>query len=330
MRINIYYGGRGILGDPSSYAVKIMQKVFEELNVHVVRYDLYDSKINITTLPQSLKEADGVILAGTVEWHGIGGNLTSFLDACWLYGDKDKIAKIYMAPVVMSTTYGEKEAELDLITAWETLGGPTCHGISGYVPDAMELERSTDYQKVIEKTAENIYRAISQKAVSLPISSKVVSREVYKTKSSFLTQKETEQFSEYISDDQFVKKQKEDILELATQFKGKMNGKKKEDSNEIMGAFRSHFKPIPEVYFTCKLVLNSPAKTLALRVDNKNISIQEGDLAKPDLTLTMDHTVLEQIVSGEKSFHVSFMSGNLSALGELKYVRMLDELFPFS
>ena len=157
-----------------------------------------------------------------------------------------------------------------------------------------------------------------------------MSREVYKTKSSFLTQKETEQFSEYISDDQFVKKQKEDILELATQFKGKMNGKKKEDSNEIMGAFRSHFKPIPEVYFTCKLVLNSPAKTLALRVDNKNITIQEGDLAKPDLTLTMDHIVLEQIVSGEKSFHVSFMSGNLSALGELKYVRMLDELFPFS
>ncbi len=49
--------------------------------------------------------------ATTVEWLGIGGYMQQFLDACWLYGDKEKISNTYMQPIVMSTTYGEREAE---------------------------------------------------------------------------------------------------------------------------------------------------------------------------------------------------------------------------
>lgn len=112
LNINIYYGGRGIIDDPTIYVINKMQEVLEELRVHVERYNLYDGKTNITTLPQTLKEADGIILATTVEWYGIGGYMQQFLDACWLYGDKEAIAGIYMCPVVMSTTYGEREGKL--------------------------------------------------------------------------------------------------------------------------------------------------------------------------------------------------------------------------
>ena len=63
MNINIYYGGRGIIDDPTIYVINKMQEVLEELRVHVERYNLYDGKTNITTLPQTLKEADGIILA---------------------------------------------------------------------------------------------------------------------------------------------------------------------------------------------------------------------------------------------------------------------------
>lgn len=133
MNINIYYGGRGIIDDPTIYVINKMQEVLEELRVHVERYNLYDGKTNITTLPQTLKEADGIILATTVEWYGIGGYMQQFLDACWLYGDKEAIAGIYMCPVVMSTTYGEREGKLNLATAWEILGGLPCSGICGYI-----------------------------------------------------------------------------------------------------------------------------------------------------------------------------------------------------
>ena len=87
-----------------------IQEVLSELNVTMERYDLYEYKNNIVTLPQTLKDADGIILATTVEWYGIGGWMQQFLDSCWLYGDKEKISRIYMCPIVMSTTYGEREA----------------------------------------------------------------------------------------------------------------------------------------------------------------------------------------------------------------------------
>ena len=122
MKVNIYYGGRGLMDDPTLYVINKMQEVLEELNVKVERYMLYESKNSITTLPQTLKEADGIILATTVEWYGIGGYMQQFLDACWLYGDKEKISKMYMCPIVMSTTYGEREGKLNLTSAWEILG----------------------------------------------------------------------------------------------------------------------------------------------------------------------------------------------------------------
>ena len=95
MKVNIYYGGRGLMDDPTLYVINKMQEVLEELNVKVERFMLNELKNTITTLPQTLKEADGIILAATVEWYGIGGYMQQFLDACWLYGDKEKIAKIY-------------------------------------------------------------------------------------------------------------------------------------------------------------------------------------------------------------------------------------------
>ena len=58
MNINIYYGGRGIIEDPTLYVLKKIEEVLTELRVHVTKYNLYEEKHNITTLPQTLKDAD--------------------------------------------------------------------------------------------------------------------------------------------------------------------------------------------------------------------------------------------------------------------------------
>ena len=81
MKINIYYGGRGMIDDPTISVINRMTSVLEELRVNVERFNLYELKNNIMTLPQTLKEADAIILAATVEWFGIGGYMHSFLDA---------------------------------------------------------------------------------------------------------------------------------------------------------------------------------------------------------------------------------------------------------
>ena len=41
MKINIYYGGRGLMDDPTLYVINKMQEVLEELRVTVVRFNLY-------------------------------------------------------------------------------------------------------------------------------------------------------------------------------------------------------------------------------------------------------------------------------------------------
>ncbi|MCX4315354.1 MAG: SCP-2 sterol transfer family protein, partial [Lachnospiraceae bacterium] len=87
MKVHIYYGGRGLIDDPTLYVIEKMEEVFKELHVTVEKFMLYDMKNSITMLPQTLKDADGIILATTVEWYGIGGYMMQFLDSCWLYGD---------------------------------------------------------------------------------------------------------------------------------------------------------------------------------------------------------------------------------------------------
>ena len=67
MKINIYYGGRGLMDDPTLYVINRMQAVLEELHVTVERFNLYELKSQIITLPQTIKSADGIILASTVD-----------------------------------------------------------------------------------------------------------------------------------------------------------------------------------------------------------------------------------------------------------------------
>ena len=206
LNINIYYGGRGIIEDPTLYVLKKIEEVFTDLRVNVTKYNLYEERNNITTLPQTLKDVDGIILACSVEWMGIGGYMQQFLDSCWLYGDKSKISTIFMTPVIISTTYGEKEAFQHLVNSWELLGGMTSPGITAYVEDPIDFEHNKSYAEFIEKRAENVYRTISQKIKPLPSSSLAIKQNLIKD-SLNLTPQESEQLSKYVSDDIYVKKQ---------------------------------------------------------------------------------------------------------------------------
>ena len=131
-----------MLEDPTIYVINKMSEVLSELRVEVERYNIFEDKNAIATLPSTLKGVDGVILATTVEWFGIGGYMQQFLDMCWLYADKQELSHVYMLPVVMATTYGERDAELSLVKAWETLGGIPITGLVAYVENLDEFEKN--------------------------------------------------------------------------------------------------------------------------------------------------------------------------------------------
>lgn len=354
--INIYYGGRGLIDDPSIYVMDKLSQVFDELNVNVKRYNLYEDKRGISVLPKTLKEADAVIITASVEWFGIGGLLQQFLDACWLYGDKEIIQKLYMMPVVLSTTYGEKEASQTLTKAWEILGGTPCDGICAYVNNSVNFETNTDYEMLIEKKAENFYRTFTKKMVTFPSSSNAVLETSQAVKPMTLTPQESEELSMYVSDDNYVKKQKEDIEELTQLFKNLMDDdnetkdnkpsapsdsdintaalfkeilNKNGDDDKYIHAFKTHFNPIPDMAISFALSISDQNRTLILDMDNSKLNCYYGEKDDATATLKANHIVIDRILSGEINLQDAFMTGSVTAKGNFNIIKSFDRIFNF-
>ncbi len=330
MNINIYYGGRGIIDDPTIYVINKMQEVLEELRVKVTRYNLFEVKNSIAALPQTLKEADGIILATTVEWYGIGGYMQQFLDACWLFGDKEKIAQIYMAPVVMSTTYGEREGKLDLATAWEILGGRPCSGLCGYIENTLALEMNEQYLHIIEKKAENIYRTINQRMASFPASNQAVKQMVAPPRTIDLTPQETEQLSQYVTDDSYVQRQKEDIQELTSLFRDKMNNEGAESEEEYLAELKKTFHTQQGMEATYLIDIEEKPSSLVVKVHDADLECFYGQEEASDVEMQLNRAAMEDIVNGRMTFQRAFMSGAMKLKGDFRILRLLDQIFPFA
>lgn len=329
MKINIYYGGRGIIEDPTLFVVNKLIEVLQELRVEVERYNLYEEKNNISMLPQTLKEADGVILATTVEWLGIGGYMQQFLDACWFYADKEKIENIYMLPVVLSTTYGERDAENTLIKSWQMLGGKIQSGLCAYVKDHVEFETNSDNISAIEKYAEDLYRTVNKKAKVLPNSQIAMKQNVLRNISLDLTPQESEQLSMYVSDDTYIKKQKEDIEELAQLFKG-MLGETKTETQEFIAEFESAYHPLEEFEAVYSIYMEDTDKNLILEAKQTGVSVYYGENEAADVVARTSRAVVERVTRGQVSFQNAFMTGEIAAKGNFKTLRNFDTIFIFN
>jgi multimeric flavodoxin WrbA len=331
MKVNIYYGGRGLIEDPTLYVMSKLTSVLEELRVQVTRYNLFEEKNSISMLPKTLKEADGIILATTVEWFGIGGLMQQFLDACWLYGDKERIATIYMLPVAIANTYGERDAELYLIKAWETLGGLPVSGLAAYVEDHVEFETNKDYAVLIEKSAEAFYRTIHHKIKTLPTSNAAIKQNVLRSSSIVLTPQESEQLSVYVSDDTYVKKQKEDIEELTQLFKEMLdNSNVKESNQEFIKNLYDNFHPIDDFSATYSIQLSDVKKNMVIEINNKRLKCYYGEKTDADVIAKTTRAVMNRLVLGRITFQGAFMSGELTAKGNFKTLRTFDQLFQFN
>ena len=365
-KINIYYGGRGLIEDPTIYVLNKMTEVLKELRVEVNRYNIFEDKNAIATLPSTLKGADGVILASTVEWFGIGGYMQQFLDMCWLYADKQELSKMYMLPVVMATTYGERDAELSLVKAWETLGGIPITGLVAYVENLDEFEQNESYSQIIEKKTEALYRSIHQKTQSLPTSNFAVKTNLLKTRTIELTPQESEQLSKFVSDETYVKQQKEDIEELSAMFKKMLSGQdaeetesaksedesvgntkqgnkedttqskdkrsevsEKTNSDAMISAFVDAYRP--ESDFTASYAIIISDKDLILHVEAtpERVKCFYAATNEADVILRTTTKILDNILEGKTTFQRGFMSGEISAKGNFKTLRMLDTIFCF-
>ncbi len=329
MNVNVYYGGRGRIDDPTLTVIGKIQDVLEELRVKVTRYNLYEYKNTIPTLPQTLVEADAIILASTVEWFGVGGYMQLFLDACWEFGDKERISQIYMMPVVISRTYGEREAKLDLDIAWEILGGKPCSGICGYIQNAVELELNPNYVELVEKKAENLYRTVSQKIAYLPASNKIIKQKVAFPRVENLSPEESAQLSQYVTDDNYVQTQKQDIQELTSIYRDQIGKSGDSTSEEYIGEIKNAFKAEAGVAGSYMIKIEGADKDLVIRVSATGMTCEYGSLEKPDVEMETTKAVMNDIIAGRMTFQRAFMSGSMKMKGDFRILCALDQVLHF-
>ena len=255
--------------------------------------------------------------------------MLQFLDACWLYGDKTKIAGLFMMPVVTSTAFGEDESYLSLIRAWKILGGNTCQGISAYVEDHTEFELNGQYTRRIERIAEDLYRAVNQNLTVFPSSEFTIRSNTTIGSNLPLTPQESEQLSVYVSNDNYVKKQKEDIEELSQMFR-EMLGNEGTDQNDLIKQFRNHFKPQEGFKATYSIEMSDLLRNIIIEVNEGELKCYYGDLKETDVASRTTSEVLNNIVAGKITFQKAFMSGELAAKGNFKTLRMFDTIFQFT
>jgi hypothetical protein len=261
---------------------------------------------------------------------GIGGYMQQFLDACWLYGDKKKIRKTYMFPIVLANTYGERETEATLIRAWELLGGISLDGISAYVENHVDFETNPEYVKLIEQKSETLYRLINHKAKLFPSSNNAVVHNMLSTTIE-LTPQEGEQLSMYVSDDTYVKKQKEDIEELAQLFKGMLQSDGTDVKMEFLKNFRENFKPQGNDFnASFSITMTDVDKTLVLEISGSHLKCSYGTKEDADVIAKTTREVINKLVNGRTTFQGAFMSGELSAKGDFKTLRTFDQVFQFA
>ncbi len=194
---------------------------------------------------------------------------------CWLDTDKAAVSDVYMLPVVMSRTYGEREVALSLTNSWEIIGGRNSRSLTAYVDDTTAFEFNSTYTTMIEDYAEDIYRVISKKVTSLPSSSQSIKKSIMKDTVK-LTPQESEQLSKYASDDAFVETQKRDIETLSSMYKELLNVEENGGENYYINILKDHFNTDNKQ--KVKYTLINSDEDICINIDvNEKTSIRQNN-----------------------------------------------------
>ena len=182
--------------------------------------------------------------------------------------------------------------------------------------------------ELIEKKAEETYRAVSQKFTILPSSNKAIKQNIVGDTIN-LTPQESEQLSKYAANDTYVKKQKEDIEELAGMFKSMLAEEEKGGDEHYITMLKDHYVPQDNFSATYLLKLDKREDSLIIVIKEKSLNCYFGQIESADVIGKLTLEVLDNIMEGRMTFQRAFMSGEMTAKGNFKTLRMLDENFVF-
>jgi len=94
-------------------------------------------------------------------------------------------------------------------------------------------------------------------------------------------------------------------------------------------AFKEHYVPQGNFAATYLIKIDNKEDSLIIEINSGRLNCYFGQAEQADVIGRMSAAVLDDILEGRKTFQRAFMSGDMTAKGNFKTLRMLDENFVF-
>ena len=102
-----------------------------------------------------------------------------------------------------------------------------------------------------------------------------------------------------------------------------------EDDMPYIKELESHFIPTEGFKARYSLIIEDIKKPLYIGVDGEELVMHYGQENDVDVIAKMSKNVLQSILDGRMTFQRAFMTGEMTARGNFKTLRMLDQIFVF-
>lgn len=132
-----------------------------------------------------------------------------------------------------------------------------------------------------------------------------------------------------MADDSYVKKQREDIEELASMFKDKLSVQQNDTQTEYITELESHFVPQGDFTANYLFMIEEKKKPLVVEVAGEELNCYYGQQENVDVYAKLTGEVMNNILAGRMTFQRAFMTGEMTAKGNFKTLRTLDQIFIF-
>ena len=298
---------------PATYALHRAAEVFTELGLTVETYKLAESSDE--EVLQALIQAAGAVIGVTVEWYGIGSRLQRLLESCYAAQPQAILAEMPLFAIVFSRNGYEREAAAYLTQAWRLLGGWQGTEITGVFADRSDLTENAAALEVVEKKAEQFFRYGLNQSYQLPQSAQ--SEQSRQAAGEAAPTPETER----------VQKEKANVKALSHKLQAKLEQKTRQTKQSLAELILQNYVGGSDREYRLQLMVkDKPAENTFVLIKKTGVYAYAGE-EDAILTLFAEEEMLRRCLLGELSFQKAFMTGQLSAKGELTLLYKLEGFF---
>ena len=112
-------------------------------------------------------------------------------------------------------------------------------------------------------------------------------------------------------------------------FKDLLDQSDSEEGPSYILDLESHFVPQNDFSANYLFMIEGQKKPIVIEVSGDSLNCYYGQQEAIDIYAKKTASVMERIISGQMTFQRAFMTGEMTAKGNFKTLRMLDHIFIF-